>query len=331
MPLCLIGLGANLGDRSRTLDQAVAQLGWHPQVRLVSTSPWLETRAAGGPPGQPAYLNGAALTETSLGPEAFLGVLQEIEQGLGRRRGERWAPRTIDLDLLLYGQLVRSGPPPVLPHPRMAWRRFVLEPAALVAGDVLHPEIGWTVRQLLDHLTSTPWYIAICGVVGSGKTLLARQVAQGSGTRLLAASSTPEHALEWLAEVGGLLAADRPEWQSSDLATVSDFWPEASLAAARLFLPAAEWEACRARWEASRARLVRPRLIVLLEPPVEEVLRRLGSRSGSPAWTAEQVERTAAAIAAAAREPGQGPLLRLPGTDPDAGVAEILAAVEAMK
>jgi 2-amino-4-hydroxy-6-hydroxymethyldihydropteridine diphosphokinase len=331
MPLCLIGLGSNLGDRSRALEDAVARLGRHPQVRLLSTSPWLETCAAGGPPGQPAYLNGAALVETSLGPEALLGVLQGIEQELGRRRHRRWAPRTIDLDLLLYDQLVRSSPPPVLPHPRMAWRRFVLEPAVAVAGDMIHPEIGWTVRQLLQHLNATPRYVAICGVVGSGKTLLARQVAQGSGARLLVASATLEHAIEWLEEVGGLLAADRPEWHSSDLATVSDFWLEASLAAARLFLPVAEWEAYRAHWEASRARLVRPRLIVLLETPAEEVLRRLGSRLGSPAWTAEQVERTAAAIAAAAREPGQGPLLRLPGADPDAAVTEVLAALEAMR
>jgi predicted kinase len=213
----------------------------------------------------------------------------------------------------------------------MAWRRVVLEPAAAVAGDMLHPEIGWTVRQLLDHLNATPWYVAICGVVGSGKALLARQVAQGSGARLLAASATLEYALEWLEEVAGLLQADRPEWQSSDLATVSDFWLEASAATARLFLPAAEWEAYRARWEASRARVVRPRLIVLLEPPAEVVLRRLGSRSGSPAWTAEQVERTAAAITTAAREPGRGPLLRLPGTDPDAAVTEVLAALEAMR
>jgi 2-amino-4-hydroxy-6-hydroxymethyldihydropteridine diphosphokinase len=331
MPLCLIGLGSNLGDRSRALDDAVARLGRHPQVRLVSTSPWLETCAVGGPPGQPDYLNGVVLVETSLAPEALLGVLQGIERELGRRRDERWAPRTIDLDLLLYDQVVRSGPPPVLPHPRMAWRRFVLEPAAAVAGGMIHPEIGWTVRQLLDHLNATPWYVAICGVVGSGKTLVARQVAQGSGARLLAASSTLENALEWLEEVTGLLQADRPEWQTSDLATVSDFWLEASLAAARLFLPAAQWEAYRARWEASRARVVRPRLIVLLEPPAEEVLRRLGSRSGSPAWTAEQVERTAAAITAAALQPGQGPLLRLPGADPAAAVAEVLAALEAMR
>jgi 2-amino-4-hydroxy-6-hydroxymethyldihydropteridine diphosphokinase len=331
MPLCLIGLGSNLGDRSRALDDAVARLGRHPQVRLLSTSPWLETRAAGGPPGQPAYLNGVVLAETSLGPEALLGVLQGIEQELGRRRHQRWAPRMIDLDLLLYDQVVRSGPPPVLPHPRMAWRRFVLEPAAAVAGDMLHPEIGWTVRQLLDHLNATPYYAAICGVVGSGKTLLARQVAQRSGARLLAASSTLEHALEWLEEVSGLLAADRPEWRSSGLATVSDFWLEASLAAARLFLPAAEWEAYRARWEASRARVVRPRLIVLLETPAEEVLRRPESRSGSPAWTAEQVERTAAAILGAALRPDQGPLLRLPGADPAAAVAEVLAALEAMR
>ena len=212
----------------------------------------------------------------------------------------------------------------------MAWRRFVLEPAALVAPDMLHPEIGWTIRRLLEHLNTTPWYVAICGVAGSGTTRLAREAAQRSGARLVTAASTPEHVLEWIEDAARLLQADRPEWQASEVATVSDFWLEASLAAAQVRLPAAEWVACRARWEATRARLVRPRLIVLLEPPVEEVLRRLADQPAGSAWTAQQIEQMAAAVLEAALHPGQGPLLRLPATDPGAAVAEVLAAIKAM-
>jgi len=331
MPLCLIALGSNLGDRSRALEEAVARLGRCRELRLVATSPWVETRAVGGPPGQPPYLNAAAVLETSLGPEAVLGLMQGMEQEMGRQRGERWAPRTIDLDLLLYDQVVRSGPPPVLPHPRMAWRRFVLEPAAAVAGEMIHPEIGWTVRRLLEHLNTPPCYLAICGVAGSGKTSLARQVAQESGARLLAAPSTPGNAWEWLAEVARVLEAGHAERQARDPATLSDFWLDASAAAARLSLPATQWESHRAGWEAIRARAVRPRLIVLLETPAEEVLRRLGSRPGGVAWTADQVQRTAAAIVQTAAAPGQGPLLRLSGADPETAISEVLAAIQSMR
>ena len=148
--VCLIALGSNLGDRRRTLDEAVARLARHPQLRVLATSPWIETAAVGGPPGQGDFLNGAILLETSLPPEAVLAILQEIEAALGRRREERWGPRSIDLDLLLYDQEVRQTPSLVLPHPRMTQRRFVLEPAAAIAASMVHPLTGWTLQQHLD-------------------------------------------------------------------------------------------------------------------------------------------------------------------------------------
>ncbi|MGD0898237.1 MAG: 2-amino-4-hydroxy-6-hydroxymethyldihydropteridine diphosphokinase [Thermoguttaceae bacterium] len=331
MPICLVGLGSNLGDRRRMLDDAVERLRRSSEVRVVAVSPWLETRPVGGPPGQADYLNGAAVLETSLDPEPLLRLLQQIEDQLGRQRHERWAARTIDLDLLLCDQLVQATASLVLPHPRMAWRRFVLGPAALVAPDMLHPQIGWTVRQLLDHLDTSPWYVAICGVVGSDKTSVARQVAQQTGARLLAAPATPEHRLEWLEDVAGLLDANRAEWHRNDSATVSDFWLGSSAAAARLCLPRIEWAAYRTRWEHIRSGSARQRLIVLLETPGEEVLRRLGTRPGGQRWTARELERMAVAIADAAVQSGQGPLLRLSGADIEAAADEVTAALEAMR
>ena len=134
-------------------------------------------RAVGGPEGQRPYLNGALLLETSLEPEALLTRLLQIEAELGRCRSTRWDQRTIDLDLLLYDSLVVRSPELELPHPRMAVRRFVLEPAAEVAGSMVHPTIGWSVDRLLEHLCSATPYAAIVGPPESGKTELARRAS----------------------------------------------------------------------------------------------------------------------------------------------------------
>ena len=185
MPACLIGLGSNQGDRRATLDAAVAELGRQPQISIAAVSAWRETAPIGGPPGQTCFLNGALRAETSLGPHELLACLGQIENRLGRLRTDRWGPRTIDLDLLLYDELVLSTPTLVLPHPRMAWRRFVLEPAAEVAGDMLHPTIRWTIAQLLAHLNSAPPYVAITGPIAAGKTQLAQRLAAAISARLL--------------------------------------------------------------------------------------------------------------------------------------------------
>ncbi len=152
MAACLIALGSNLGDRAAHLRQAVDQLARTPHTRLVARSPWHETSPIGGPAGQEAFLNGAALVSTALAPPALMVELLCVESSLHRVRTERWGARTIDLDVLLYDELTYQSAELTIPHPRMHYRRFVLEPAVQVAPWMVHPGSGWTVAQLLDQL-----------------------------------------------------------------------------------------------------------------------------------------------------------------------------------
>ena len=146
-----VGLGSNLGDREATLRQALAALGEVPGVRIVAVSSFRETDPVGFL-DQPRFLNGAAAVETELSPQELLAALLEVERGLGRTRGpERYGPRTIDLDLLVYGDLALAEDGLELPHPRLHERRFALEPLAELAPGLEIPGKG-VVEALLAKL-----------------------------------------------------------------------------------------------------------------------------------------------------------------------------------
>jgi 2-amino-4-hydroxy-6-hydroxymethyldihydropteridine diphosphokinase len=173
MAYSLIALGSNLGDRAARLQQAIAALGRLPQTRLAARSRWHESAPVGGPAGQQAFLNGAALLSTSLSPEQLFDQLTSIEAACGRKRDERWSARTLDLDLLLYDELVRDSPELAIPHPRMVYRPFVLRPAAEVAAWMVHAESGWTVDALLEHLKDGQPSIAVAGDPGVVEQMIA--------------------------------------------------------------------------------------------------------------------------------------------------------------
>lgn len=147
-----IGLGANLGRREKTITAALNALETTREIEVASVSSLYETDPVGGPPGQPKFLNAAAHLRTTLSPERLLKVCIRIEEALGRRRDVHWGPRTIDLDLLLYDREIRASAELTLPHPFLHERRFVLEPLAEIAPELVHPILEQTVREMLDTL-----------------------------------------------------------------------------------------------------------------------------------------------------------------------------------
>ncbi len=127
-PLVFIALGSNLGDRAAHLRAALEQLGASDELRVLACSKFHETEPVGGPPGQEHYLNAVVRAETNLPPTELLARLQSIEAQQGRQRSVPNAPRTLDLDLLLYHDRVIDEPDLTVPHPRMWSRPFVVEP-----------------------------------------------------------------------------------------------------------------------------------------------------------------------------------------------------------
>ncbi|NCX97654.1 MAG: 2-amino-4-hydroxy-6-hydroxymethyldihydropteridine diphosphokinase [Planctomycetia bacterium] len=263
MARCLIGCGSNLGQRREQLDRALELLGFMPGVELVAVSRFRETRPVGGPADQAAYLNGACLIETDLPPRDLLGALFAVENTLHRRRDDRWGERTIDLDLLLYDDLVVESAELTLPHPRMATRRFVLEPCAEIAAELPYPLSACTIRDLLDNISAPHPLVAVVGVPGSG--------AAETGTEMLAL----------VAALRRPLLADG--WTDDPHGTVTDYWLDALPAIAVEHVAEQQWPAFAAEYERLARDVVTPHVAIFLRLSPAEIRARLAFRSGPAA------------------------------------------------
>ena len=150
MTRAYVGLGANLGSREETLREAIVILDRAAGVDVLAVSELRETEPV-GPIDQPSFLNGAVELETTLSARGLLDLLLDAERALGRIRGERWGPRVVDLDLLVFGDEAIDEPGLEVPHPRLAERTFALEPLAELAPQLVIPGRG-RVSDLLAEL-----------------------------------------------------------------------------------------------------------------------------------------------------------------------------------
>ncbi len=291
MARCLIGCGSNQGARREQLDRAIELLGVMPGVALEAVSRHRETRPVGGPPDQSPFLNGACLIETELGPHELLGTLAAVENTLHRDRSERWGPRTIDLDLLLYDDLVLDdviveGAALTVPHPRMTTRRFVLEPAVEIAPDLYHPLSGCTLRALLDNISQPHLHVSVVGVPGSGAAAVAAAIADATLARLVAAPAalpwrprTAGRAADWASSLAASAAPlHAHKWPDDPHGTVADYWLGTWLVAAVDALQGEALDRFTSDYAAITAGAMPPNVAILLQASPATLAERISFR-----------------------------------------------------
>lgn len=332
----LIGLGSNLGDRKANLDLAVAALSKTPGVRVRAASRYHETLPVGGPSGQGAFLNAAVAVETTLGPETLLDRLQAIEDEAGRVRTARWAERTLDLDLLLFGDLISETPRLRIPHPRLVVRRFVLSPLAEIAPEFIEPTTGLTVAALLANLDRRPSYVAMSRprddegpifrrlTAGLSAIGLSRGLERGTGDRVAYDSAQGERLtayLRLLEQTAAELRLDR--WSDAvwgDRWFVTDFWFDRIYRLAEYEVPASGTPASDFSFFHDRFLELRPTVI---EPTFLVLDRRIKGTEIRGYFENKDSPFLAAARAV--------PTLRPDTDDPDEITSEILAACRATR
>lgn len=206
---CVISFGSNLGDRRELIAAAAERISKCDLIlpgESLATSRLFETPPIGGPGGQEPFLNAIGVFQTESPARAVLDLLQQLENELGRQRRVRWDARSIDLDVVLHGNLVGGTTGLVVPHPRYTARQFVLQPACDVAAHFRDPRFGWSLQELSDHLAADVPSLALATGRKEVREQLCRRLAE-------------EHGITIRREGDESLEENSPRW-------VSDFLPK---------------------------------------------------------------------------------------------------------
>jgi len=292
-----IGLGSNVGDRGDNIRRAIESLGRTDGIEVVRTSRIAETKALGPP--QRKYLNAVSQVVTSMPAEDLHAALTVIETKLGRQRSGKWGPRTMDLDLLLYGGMRIDTGGLVVPHPRMHLRSFVLDGLCQIDAALVHPVLGESMRELFGRLNGrnfapdpeSPRLVAVCGVMGVGKTTLAERLAKALGCRLVLESyednpflpdvhmgrseSAMACQLHFLADRTAQLRAGS---LAGGEAVVADYVFDKELVYAQLLLDQARLSLYRRVYRRMTTAVTRPVLLIYLFDSARNCLDRIRAR-----------------------------------------------------
>jgi len=296
-----IGLGSNLGDRHKSIKNAIKMLTETQGVKITKTSDVIETSALGDGT-QPVYLNAVAEISTTLSPEDLHQEMRRIEAALGRTRKQRWGPRTIDLDLLLHNQQVVNRRDLTIPHPQMHLRSFVLKGLCQLNPEMPHPVIKEPMNQLADRLNDADYalnpdsaqLVNIAGVIGVGKTTLAKKLSE-----LLDCEAIFEAYDEnpFMPEVYAgrkelaldsqlfFLASRIKQLNTNELeqgkVAISDYVFDKELIYAKRLLSAKQLSGYRQSYKTVACKVAQPVLVIYLTDSVQNCLKRIRRRNRS--------------------------------------------------
>ncbi len=294
-----IGLGSNLGNRKSSITKALKLLARNGGIEVTRVSDITETAPLGGA-NQPDYLNAVAELKTSLSAKALHRKLLDVETSLGRIRNKKWAPRTIDLDLLLFGQQIIKNVDLIIPHPQMHLRSFVLKGLRQINGGLLHPVIKEPVSELADRLggadfvlnPDVPQLISIAGVIGVGKTTLAKELSKRLRCKLLLEPYdrnpflpqvyTGKKELALNSQLYFLTARTRQLNTDALLPgriVVSDYVFEKELIYAKLLLNPQQLALYKEIYPPFAEKITRPVLVIYMQDSSQKCLRRIHERN----------------------------------------------------
>ena len=299
MTVAYIGLGSNLGNRHDHIRDALKMLAENKHIDVARVSDLIETTAL-AQTNQPKYLNAVAEIETTLSAQDLYKTLADIETGLGRVRDEKWSPRTIDLDLLLFGREVISTPDLTVPHPQMHLRSFVLQGLCQLNGDFQHPVLKESVSELANRLSgcdfapdpNLPQLASVAGIIGVGKTTLAEKLAKLLECRLLLEAYDTNPFMPDVYAGKKELALDSQLYflttrfeqmnrntLSPGQIAVSDYIFEKELIYARRLLNAQQLALYDKIYQPSAVKVVAPVLVIYMQDSVDKCLERIHKRN----------------------------------------------------